>query len=519
MSPRPFGSEERPDDAEAEGFRQRKLEAAGLEDRERAGGIAAGEQGRLSALRTEMRGFWAGKMDQAARFGHNAAAGPAPVQAKRAADAREGPRGRENRTGLPDGLKAGVEQLAGMSLNDVKVHYNSSRPARIQARAYTQGTEIHVGPGQEEHLAHEAWHVVQQKQGRVRATMKMRGQGVNDDTALEQEADVMAGRAGREGQALASAPIPQAGPAPAAGPAVLQARWIYVEGSGFPGQYYWEGRGFESGIPPNGGTAVPTPAPQHMEDTHQGRSGGSMKSLRTDADYPEASLFGLAHHASQASDGRGLFYPGPVEHRGLGPRPVQSSIPHRDSSEHTGIFGRMTGGERSSTQYQRTLGTAEQDTSYQILHGMGHGEGGHQTQSPMNLASASEGANTEMIPFDKAISGNPNVLVDTSFRMRPGTHRAESVHQSFAHKDFPDDPFHHRDIDGDRPRPTRSEYEGWEEEASRFSDPNTLEAAASMIHMSRQKQSTWGRLGQWAPGSHPLDPRGSGHDDDDDMMT
>lgn len=35
---------------------------------------------------------------------------------------------------------------------------------------YSQGTDIHIGPGQEKHLPHEAWHVVQQKQGRVKPT-------------------------------------------------------------------------------------------------------------------------------------------------------------------------------------------------------------------------------------------------------------------------------------------------------------------------------------------------------------
>jgi hypothetical protein len=77
-----------------------------------------------------------------------------------------------NRTGLPDHLKAGVEHLSGFSLDEVRVHYNSSQPAQMQALTYTQGTDIHVAPGQEEHLPHEAWHVVQQAQGRVRPTMK-----------------------------------------------------------------------------------------------------------------------------------------------------------------------------------------------------------------------------------------------------------------------------------------------------------------------------------------------------------
>ena len=76
-------------------------------------------------------------------------------------------------------------------MDDVIVHYNSSRPAQLQALAYTQGTEIHIGPGQEKHLPHEAWHVVQQQQGRVKPTMQARGQEINDDQGLEQEADSM----------------------------------------------------------------------------------------------------------------------------------------------------------------------------------------------------------------------------------------------------------------------------------------------------------------------------------------
>ncbi|MEL1242797.1 DUF4157 domain-containing protein [Flavobacterium sp. DGU11] len=102
---------------------------------------------------------------------------------------------KENNTGLPDNLKSGIENLSGHSLDDVKVHYNSAKPAQLQAHAYAQGTNIHIGPGQEKHLPHEAWHVVQQKQGRVRPTMQMKGINVNDDKTLEQEADVMGERA------------------------------------------------------------------------------------------------------------------------------------------------------------------------------------------------------------------------------------------------------------------------------------------------------------------------------------
>lgn len=97
--------------------------------------------------------------------------------------------------GLPASIQAGVENLSGMAMDDVRVHYNSSKPAEVQALAYTQGTDIHVAPGQESHLAHEAWHVVQQKQGRVAPTVQMKGVGINDDDALEREADVMGARA------------------------------------------------------------------------------------------------------------------------------------------------------------------------------------------------------------------------------------------------------------------------------------------------------------------------------------
>lgn len=115
-----------------------------------------------------------------------------PLQGKFPAQRVEKP----NHTGLPQQLKAGVESLSGMSLDHVKVHYNSDKPAQLNAHAYAQGSEIHVAPGQEQHLPHEAWHVVQQAQGRVQATMQMKeGTPVNDDAGLEREADVMGAKA------------------------------------------------------------------------------------------------------------------------------------------------------------------------------------------------------------------------------------------------------------------------------------------------------------------------------------
>ena len=98
----------------------------------------------------------------------------------------------ENRTGMPDILKSNLESMSGLDMSDLRVHRNSDMPKRMGAAAFAQGTDIHLGPGQEQHLGHEAWHVVQQKQGRVRPTMQFNSNvRINDDTSLEKEADIM----------------------------------------------------------------------------------------------------------------------------------------------------------------------------------------------------------------------------------------------------------------------------------------------------------------------------------------
>lgn|GEM_PF-4036270 len=221
-----------------------------------------------------------------------------------------------------------------------------------------------------------------------------------------------------------------------------------------------------------------------LQDTHAARH-SNMEALRTVKDSPTDNLNTLAHYASQESKQKGFNAPGPLDSRGLGPQAVLASVPERDKGEHTKVFSQMTGGETSSTKYQQQLGTAEPNTRYEILHGMGHGEGGKKTQAPNNLASASHGANTAMIPPDKAISGNPDVIVDTTFAMRPNTQRAEYVDQRFFHRDFPDQPFFHQRIDGDRPPVTASEYQRMKEQASQFSDPDTLRGAAHLMNLRK----------------------------------
>lgn len=96
----------------------------------------------------------------------------------------------ENRTGIPTQLKERLEQHTGLSLNDVRVHYHSDMPKRLDALAYTQGNQVYIGAGQERHLPHELGHVVQQKLGKVQPNAKHEsGVLMNTDAGLEREAD------------------------------------------------------------------------------------------------------------------------------------------------------------------------------------------------------------------------------------------------------------------------------------------------------------------------------------------
>ncbi len=129
-----------------------------------------------------------------------------------------------------------MEARSGISLLDVRVHPDSPLPGRIRAAAYATADEIHLGPGQGRQLAHEAWHVVQQRQGRVRPTASFDGVQVNRSGPLEHEAD----RVGRLASAGLTAADFRRPPASAAAvrsevtarsggvtdPPVLQGQWF-----------------------------------------------------------------------------------------------------------------------------------------------------------------------------------------------------------------------------------------------------------------------------------------------------
>lgn len=151
-------------------------------------------------------------------------------------------------TGLPGPLRAQLERRTGFDLGGVRVNRNSSLPGRIGAAAYTRGDEIHLAPGQESEIPHEAWHVVQQRQGRVRATGGIDGQPVAADHGLELEADREGGAAARASggagyarAATAPAMSVAASPVPA-GAAPIQGRWLILAGkaAGFYAGITWQ---------------------------------------------------------------------------------------------------------------------------------------------------------------------------------------------------------------------------------------------------------------------------------------
>lgn len=123
------------------------------------------------------------------------------LQAKMASIVRQA----ENKTGIPDDVKQRMEDSFNTDFSGVRVHPDSSSAPEVGALAYTQGTDIHFAPGQfkpdtsagQQLLGHELAHVVQQAEGRVQPTTEIGGMPVNDNEALEHEADVLGAKAAR----------------------------------------------------------------------------------------------------------------------------------------------------------------------------------------------------------------------------------------------------------------------------------------------------------------------------------
>ena len=130
-----------------------------------------------------------------------------------------------NVTGIPTQMKLDFERRSGLSFDDVRVHYNSDKPRKIGALAYTQIPQVHIGPGQERHLRHELGHVVQQKRGIVRPNRKSpMGIPINTDPALEYQADLLDYGVSTS---VKHEYTPQAHPVRIFGESVLQAKHVF----------------------------------------------------------------------------------------------------------------------------------------------------------------------------------------------------------------------------------------------------------------------------------------------------
>jgi len=81
--------------------------------------------------------------------------------------------------------------------SDVRIHKDSASAVRLGALAYTRGNDIHFAPDQyrphttegKRLINHELGHVVQQRLGVVRPTTRISGLPVNDNPALERDAN------------------------------------------------------------------------------------------------------------------------------------------------------------------------------------------------------------------------------------------------------------------------------------------------------------------------------------------
>jgi hypothetical protein len=113
-----------------------------------------------------------------------------------------------------------MERALGADFRDVRVHLDDARARAMNAEAYTVGTDIVLGSGNQDlrssagqhTLAHELTHVVQQRSGPVAGTSFGGGVSVSDPSdSFERAAEDAADRA------MGGAPVGPAAPAPAGG--------------------------------------------------------------------------------------------------------------------------------------------------------------------------------------------------------------------------------------------------------------------------------------------------------------
>ena len=109
---------------------------------------------------------------------------------------------RDSVQSLPIPIQRKMEWAFNTDFSGVRVH-TGSQAKQIQAKAFTQGSDIHFQPDQynphsqqgQELLGHELTHVVQQRAGRVNKKPQSKGNRINFDYQLEAEADNLGAKA------------------------------------------------------------------------------------------------------------------------------------------------------------------------------------------------------------------------------------------------------------------------------------------------------------------------------------
>ncbi len=127
--------------------------------------------------------------------------------------------GEFSNTKLDSNVQTKMENAFQEDFSDVQVTKDSDEATQMGAQAFAQGNKIHFAPGNykphstegQELIGHELAHVVQQKQGRVKATTQAKGAPVNDDPALEKEADLMGKKAAESEEGLINVSAHSAG--------------------------------------------------------------------------------------------------------------------------------------------------------------------------------------------------------------------------------------------------------------------------------------------------------------------
>ena len=103
----------------------------------------------------------------------------------------------DDKTGLPDDVRQGMEEAIGGNFSSVQFVTESKKAEEVGALAFTQGKNVEFAPGQFkpdttaglELIGHELTHVDQQEKGTVEPTMEIGEMLVNDDKSKETEAD------------------------------------------------------------------------------------------------------------------------------------------------------------------------------------------------------------------------------------------------------------------------------------------------------------------------------------------